>query len=219
MKQYLVLALAAIALAFAAPSAFATRVIFDPPGSPLPPPSGNAPPAGTDCTTGVPSNNFTPCLVSQLDTLYWVNFVDCTTRDLEPGWCLFMKNTSGQTLTKFTFEFTIPMGDTQGNVSYDGTNVLQCFSQPPGLATDDCAPGEIVNAGEMFKVSFFGPIEDGTNFSLITDFINNPGNAGVTVSSVPEPGTLGMFGLGLLVLGAGVGLRRRCQALRSGEAV
>jgi hypothetical protein len=69
----------------------------------------------------------------------------------------------------------------------------------------------------MFKVSFFGPIANNTNFYLITDFIENPGYAEVTVS-VPEPGTLGLFGLGLLALGVGVGLQRRRQTSRSNEA-
>jgi len=209
MKQYLVLALAAVALAIAAPSAFATRVIFDPP-------SGIGPPVGTDCTLASGTlNNFTPCNVSKLNTAYWVSFVDCETLTgigSPPGWCLFMDNTSGQTLTTFTFEFTVPTGG-----SYDNTNVLQCFSQPSDLATNDCVPGAVVNPGDMFKVSFFGPIANNTNFYLITDFIENPGYAEVTVS-VPEPGTLGLFGLGLLALGVGVGLQRRRQTSRSNEA-
>ena len=62
MKRYLVLALAALALALAAPSAFATRVIFDPP-------SPNAPlavvPTTTDCTQGTYPNTYTPCNISQ----------------------------------------------------------------------------------------------------------------------------------------------------------
>jgi hypothetical protein len=38
--------------------------------------------------------------------------------------------------------------------------------------------------------------------------VNSPGAANVTLS-VPEPGELGLFGLGLLMLGVGYGWRRR----------
>jgi len=201
MRRYLVLALAALVLAAAAPAAFATRVIFDPP-------SGVAPPTGTDCTlsSGV-LNDFTPCNVSQLNTPYDVAFVDCSTlTGLSPaasGWCLYMTNVTGVSLGKFTFQFTVPSGG-----SLDGSDMLKCGSQPPGFATDNCKDGATVTAGELLDMSFFASLPNNTNFYLITDFVNQPGPAIVTVS-VPEPGELGLFGLGLLVLGVGYGWQRR----------
>lgn len=210
MKRYLILMLTALALVIAAPAAFATKVIFDPP-------SGVAPPAGTDCTLsttvgGQTLTDYTPCNISQLNTPYDVAFVDCSTlTGLNPsadGWCLYMTNVTGGSLSKFTFQFTVPSADANGDVSLDGSDLLQCGSQPPGFATDNCQDGATVTAGQTLDVSFFALLPSNTNFYLITDFVNQPGPATVTVS-VPEPGALGMFGLGLLVLGIGYGWQRR----------
>lgn len=218
MKQYLALALAALALAIAAPGAFATRVIFDPPPAL---PAGPVSATTTDCTMdaqvgGVLLTNYTPCNVSQLDTAYTVKFVDCSTlTGLNPpftGWCLFMDNLTGRSLSKFTFQFTIPSGG-----SLDGSDVLTCGSQPEGFATNDCQDGTTVTAAQSLELSFFAPVANNTNFYLLTDFINPPDPATVIVS-VPEPGTLGLFGLGLLALGVGIGLQRRRQTSRSSEA-
>jgi hypothetical protein len=215
MKRYLVLALAAVALAIAAPSAFATKVIFDPP--PPSPPSGIAPPAGTDCTLSSGAfNDYTPCNVSKLDTPYSVSFVSCPTlTGLQPratgGWCLFMTNVTGRSLNTFNFQFTAPSGG-----SLDGSDLLTCSSQPPGFASDNCQDGATVTAGDFLDLSFFASLPNNTNFYLITDFVNQPNPATVTVS-VPEPGALGMFGLGLLVLGVGFGWQKRRQAQTSGS--
>ncbi|HUH29886.1 MAG TPA: hypothetical protein VLZ55_00720, partial [Rhodanobacter sp.] len=189
MKQYLALALAALALAIAAPSAFATRVIFDPtPTSPM------DPVPDTNCTLdaqvgGVIVTNYTPCKVSQRDTAYTVKFVDCSTlTGLNPpftGWCLFMDNLTGGSLSKFTFQFTVPSGG-----SLDGNDLLTCGSQPPGSATNDCQDGTTVTAAQSLELSFFASVANNTNFYLMTDFVNPPDPATVTVS-VPEPGTLG----------------------------
>jgi hypothetical protein len=208
MRRYLVTALAALALVIAAPSAFATRVIFDPPGS------SGAPPGGTDCTLSAGGlNDYTPCNVSKIDTPYDVAFVDCSTlTGLNPsasGWCLFMTNVTGKSLTTFNFQFTVPSGG-----SLDNSDLLQCSSQPPGFATDNCQDGATVTAGGLLDLSFFALLPNNTNFYLITDFKNQPGPATVTVS-VPEPGALGMFGLGLLVLGVGFGWQKRRQARTS----
>lgn len=204
MRRYLILTLATLALALAAPSAFATKVIFDPP-------SGVGPPAGSDCTlaSGV-LNNFTPCNVNQINTPYDVAFVNCSTLSgLVPaaqGWCLFMTNVTGTTLSTFHFQFAVPSGG-----SLDGTDQLVCGSQPLGFATDNCPDGVTVSADQLLDISFFATIPNNTNFYLITDFVNTPGTATVTVS-VPEPGQLGLFGLGLLALGLGYGWRKRQQA-------
>lgn len=209
MKRFLVLASMVLAAAIVAPSALATRVIFDPP-------SGVAPPAGTDCTLGSPPlDDYTPCNINKRNTPFAVQFVDCgTLTGLSPpasGWCLYMTNVTGGSLHTFTFDFTAPSGG-----SADGTDELTCGSQPPGFATDNCIDGMHVTAGQMLDLSFFAPLANNTNFYLITDFFNSPGIATVTVNA-PEPGELGLFGLGLLALGVAFGWKRRQAARRRRE--
>lgn len=208
MKRFLVLAFMVLVAAIVAPSALATRAIFDPPAS------GVAPPVGTDCTLGVaPLDDYTPCNINKLNTPYDVQFVGCSTlTGLSPqvatGWCLFMTNVTGRTLHTFTFDFTAPSGG-----SFDGTDELTCGSQPPGFATDNCEDGLLVTPGESLDLSFFAALPSNKNFYLITDFINSPGIATVTVEA-PEPGELGLFGLGLLALGVAFGWERRQTAQR-----
>lgn len=205
MKRFLVLAFMVLAAAVVAPSALATRVIFDPP-------SGVAPPTGTDCTLGTPPlDDYTPCNINKRNTPYAVQFVDCSTlTGLSPaasGWCLFMTNVTGGSLHTFTFDFTAPSGG-----SADGTDELTCSSQPLGFATDNCVDGLHVTGGESLDLSFFASLDNNKNFYLITDFFDSPGIATVTVNA-PEPGELGLFGLGLLALGVAFGWERR-QAAR-----
>jgi hypothetical protein len=69
-----------------------------------------------------------------------------------------------------------------------------------------------LTAGQLLDLSFFGAVKNNTNFYLMTDFVNQPDPALVTVS-VPEPGALGLFGLGLLGIGVGLGWRRRQPSL------
>lgn len=211
MRRYLVIALAVVALVIAAPSAFATRVIFDPPSSNV---LSQLTPT-TNCTLGSYPNNYTPCVVSQRNTPYTVEFVDCSTLSgLNPsatGWCLFLTNVTGGSLNTFTFQFTVPTPSS----SYDGSNQLLCGSQPPGYATNNCQDGATVTAGDSLDLTFFAPLANNNNFYLITDFEYQPDPATVTVSA-PEPGELGMFGLGLLALGLVYGWRKRRQA-RGGD--
>lgn len=202
MKRILVLAFAALVVTIVAPSAFATRVIFDPPPS-------IALTTGTDCTLGTPPlDNYTPCNISKLNTPYAVKFVDCSTlTGLSPsasGWCLYMTNVTGGPLHTFTFNITVPTGG-----SADHSNALTCGSHPLGFATDNCVDGLLVAPGDVLDLSFFASLPPNQNFYLITDFIDSPGSATLTVSApVPEPGELGLFGLGLLALGLAIGFRK-----------
>jgi hypothetical protein len=93
----------------------------------------------------------------------------------------------------------------------DGSDLLHCGSQPAGFATDNCEDGATVTTGQLLDLTFFASLPNNKNFYLITDFIDQPNPATVTVS-VPEPGELGLFGLGLLMLGLGYGWRRRQHA-------
>lgn len=204
MKRYLILVLAAFGLAIAAPSAFATRVIFDPPTT-LP---DTTPPG---CT------HDDPCSIGELNHTYQVGFLPCS--DIQgvlipsgSSYCLWMNNVTLHAATTFTFQFIVPDG---GSNSGDQ---LECSSIPSDLATDDC-PQSLPPVGELFTVSFFAnpPLPNRTDFYLFTDFVNSPGAANVTLS-VPEPGGLGLFGLGLLALGVGYGWQRRRQKSRQGNA-
>lgn len=204
MRHYLMMSLAALALVLTAPSAFAIRVIFDPPpmttSSIVIPPTANCNPAG----------QFTPCNMSLVNTTYSVGFVDCSqlTANNIPvpsgmTWCLWMNNVTQHSVSKFTFEFYVPS---------NGGDALQCSSQGFYVATDDC-PSSVPPDGSLMNVSFFTTpaIPNNTDFYLFTDFGVTPGTAKVTLS-VPEPGQLGLFGLGLLALGLGYGWRKRRYA-------
>lgn len=204
MKHCLAAILAALALVIAAPGAFATRVIFDPPTTPQPLATST-----TDCT------HSDPCNISVLDQAYHVEFLPCAqalgVSTTGYNWCLWMNNVTGQAAAHFTFSFFVPAGGA------DSGDQLTCGSIPDDLATNDC-PQTLPPVGELFTVSFFAqpPLSNRTDFYLFTDFVNSPGSAEVTLSNsafaVPEPGSLGVFGLGLLALVAGLGLKRHHRA-------
>lgn len=199
MRRYLVLTLAALVLVIAAPSAFATRVIFDPPTSP----SDTLPtPPPPQCT------HDDPCNIGLLNHTYQVNFISCdqilgTTDASGFTYCLWMNNVTGHSASKFTFQFIVPSGGSQSG------DELDCASIPTDFATDNC-PESLPDPGSLFTVSFFthSPLPNRTDFYLFTDFVNSPGAANVTISA-PEPAGLGLFGLGLLMLGIGYAWQRR----------
>src|SRR6185437_15097422 len=158
MKRYLVLALAAVALAIAAPSAFATKVIFDPPV----PDASLPPPSSPFCTHN------DPCSIGVLNHTYQLDFLPCgDVLGVNTGtntWCLWMNNVTGHSAATFTFQFIVPDG---GSVSGGD---LQCSSIPTSLATNDC-PSALPNPGELFTVSFFAnpALSNRTDFYLFTD--------------------------------------------------
>lgn len=200
MKHYLILTLAALVLAFAAPSAFATRVIFDPPAS--------------DTTSCQPQQSCNITDILALNAPTDVDFLPCS--QLPSGintqgstYCLWLNNVSGDAGHTFTFAFTVPKGGSP-------SSGLTCLSvvPPPTVMTNNC-PASSPAVGSDLTVSFFADpsLPNNTDFYLFTDFRNSPGMATVTVA-VPEPDALGLFGLGLLALGIGVAWRRR-EAFRN----
>ena len=104
MTRYLVLAAAALVLSMAAPAAFATRVVFDPPSS-----NDTLPP-----TTAPQCTHDDPCSIGLLDHTYQVNFIPCG--DVQGvdtsgfSFCLWMNNVTMHAASKFTFQFIVPEG-------------------------------------------------------------------------------------------------------------
>ncbi|MEO6798913.1 MAG: PEP-CTERM sorting domain-containing protein [Rhodanobacter sp.] len=220
MKRYLALTLAALALVLAAPSAFAVKVR----GVDATPP--------VDCTgNGVN----TACSIIDPNDTYIMNFVPATSGICEaakytPGvaagdlngftWCTVLVNFSQSALTSLDFTFTVPE---QG--MHDDYNTVTCDGIPAGLSASFCPPASLaapLTAGDSFNVSFsaFPGVPVGQAAYLFVDFTNTPGTTSLRFSplSVPEPGELGLFGLGLLGIGVGYGWRRRRQTSRGNEA-
>jgi hypothetical protein len=214
MKRYLLLALAALAFVIVAPSAMAVRVrVVDPVD-----PQAASFPSGFDCVAGSANNQNFPCLVAQPNQLYTVQFVGCSSlshaltaaerQGFENGWCLYLNNFSTLTYGSGTFTFTIPTGG-----SADGTSVLSCDGVPSTVLVLGCSSSPL-SAGDSLTLSFTADkgVASNSSFFLLTDFLSAPGNASVTVTAVPEPGALGLFGMGLLGVGLGYGWKKRRQA-------
>jgi hypothetical protein len=206
MKHYLALALAAFALILAAPSASAVRIrVVD------------APPV--DCTT-LPPN--TACTVIGTDSSYLMSFmpvagpdgVACRSAAAVPepaadisgfNWCIIFNNLSGSPLTNLNFTFTVP---TQG--INDDYSFVFCDGVPSSVSSTFCPQGP-VQPGDIITATFSANpgVPNRQDAYLFVDFEHNPGDA--TVTFVPEPGELGLFGLGLLAIGVGYGWEKRRQ--------
>lgn len=220
MKRYPALALAALVLVLAAPSAFAVRMrVVDAPPVPL-----AATNTGSGCTTN-PAG--TACAITDVSDTYAVNFVaasdaGCQAAALVPGvgaagitgfnFCVILRNeTQPQTpLTGFNFTFVVP---TAGNA--DDYGFVFCDGAPANVVASSFCPSGAVQAGDLITASFSASpgVPAGELAYLFVDFSNNPGTSSVTADvSVPEPGVLGLFGLGLLAVGAGYGWQKRRQS-------
>lgn len=224
MKHYLTLALAAFALVLVAPSASAVKVRYHDPAS--------VPPNGYNCDASDVVHSNQPCNIYTLGTPdYAVTFLPCNTQgipvppapaDFSAGYCLWMNNVtaplpSDPLPNTFTFTFTVPHGG-----SMDGIDALTCDSTgPTGFSATNNCPG-VASVGDTLAIKFRTDpaLSNGANFWLYTDFLQSPGIARVTASvSVPEPGELGLFGLGLLLVGVGYGWEMRRKSRRTHGAV
>ncbi|MEO9079955.1 MAG: PEP-CTERM sorting domain-containing protein, partial [Rhodanobacter sp.] len=156
-----------------------------------------------------------PCSIGVVNHTYQVGFLPCAdvlgVNTSGFTYCLWMNNVTLNAVSTFTFEFIVPSG---GSLS----SGLTCDTQglPLGTVTSIDCPSTMPAAGELFPVSFhINPaLANRTDFYLFTDFNNSPGVANVSVS-VPEPGELGLFGLGLLAIGVGYGWQKRRQNPRA----
>ena len=150
---------------------------------------------------------------------YVVSFVSCTNFPngiIPPGiptsgynYCLWMNNATGGNLA--TFNFTVPVP-----VEAAGQQ-LDCQTFANFTPTSNCS--QILPLSGNFTLSFFVPpsalVNPGNDFYLLTDFDTSPGPASVSVGAtvhVPEPGELGLFGLGLLGIGVGYGWKKQRQS-------
>ena len=225
MKRYPALALAAFILVLAAPSAFAVRmrVVDAPPG--LTPPTSSA----SDCTgNGVD----TPCAITDASDTYAMNFVAATNFGCQSAagvsgvgatgiagfnFCMILANeTSPQApLTGFSFTFVVPQED-----PLDFYNFVDCDGMPGNVLASSCPQGPL-HAGDVVTASFSAQpgVPVGQLAYLFVDFTNNPGTSSVTADiSVPEPGVLGLFGVGLLAIGVGYSWRKGRQGRGNPDA-
>ncbi len=216
MKYYLALALAAFALMLVAPGASAVRIrVVD------------APPV--DCTA-LPAN--TTCTVTEIggDSSYLMSFmpvegpngVACRSAEAVPepaadisgfNWCIIFNNLSGGPLTGLNFTFTVPTPGVNDDYSF-----VFCDGVPSSVSSTLCPSGP-VEAGDIITATFSADpgVPNRQDAYLFVDFENNPGDVSATFAStsVPEPGELGLFGLGLLAIGVGYGLEKRRQSRRA----
>lgn len=205
MRRLTILSLSGIALLLgASSSAFAARAtVSDPigPGTPIP-------------GFGVPVT---------------AGFQDCSNFDWTGDGCMGFTNDTGSDIYRLTFTFTV-------NGQLDG-QTLTCATEGDVLTGNTCGEGITLSAGQQVTFSFFGgnPIPGGpppvpaitwaagshANFpggTLYLSFSDTgaespedlPDITAMAVA-VPEPGALGVFGLGLALIGLGFGLRRRLQ--------
>ena len=212
MKLYLVLALAALALFVVAPSASAVRVrVVD------------APPV--DCRT-LPAS--TACAITDVSATYEMTFMPvsdagCKSAAAEPpgadigdfNWCIVFTNLSRAPLTDLHFSFIVPA---QGSTDY---SFVQCDGFPTSVTNSFCPPPPL-HAGDSISMSFAADpgVPNGQAAYLFVDFENSPGTVTATFApvSVPEPGALALFGLGLLAIGVGYGWDKRRQNRRLNNA-
>ena len=182
------------------------------------------------CKTVSPyPNGNDPCLISETGVENSVQFQTCSNMpsSVDPtGYrdCLWMYNATPANLTTFDFNVPLPVGfaagDTLTCVTIDPTN----HSDPTLTPTAGC--NQTFGADDTsFNMSFIASpfVKPDAGFFLFMDFdgLAAPDSAGVVVGanvSVPEPGELGLFGLGLLGIGMGYGWKKRRSSRQTNYA-
>lgn len=155
-----------------------------------------------------------------------VGWEDCATDDV----CAAFINVSGSTITSLVFQFTatdVLAGqtltcDAEGVFSFNDCDSLPVlvsgqtytFRFWGGSIASDVIPPAIAATPDGVGTYAFAP-NSGPGFQVDMDqtgltALNAPMTT-MTPFAVPEPGVLGVFGLGLLLLGLGIGARRRWQ--------
>lgn len=209
MRRVFLMILAALAASVCtAPAAFAKKavVIFDPPPD-------------LTCASNA------PCSIQNLGATYINNWVSCGTipnlsSDLA-GFedCLWYENDSHSSANLFRFGMTMTAPGVEPDAQPDDETQLECGVSPSGIAVWSC-PDVLPGVGGLLTTTFrtTSALESGTGFVLaINNFDGVPSTPSV-VASVPEPGVLGLFGLGLIGIAGAYGWnrrRRRCAADRS----
>lgn len=188
MKRSTILSLSAFAFLLGiSSSAFATRVIIsDPPET-------------------------TP--IFGLGEAIPVTWDDCATDDV----CAGFVNFSGNTISSLIFQFT-------ATDVLDG-QTLDCDAE--GIFSfNSCGSLPTLQSGQTYTFRFWGgsipsgitpdfvggtesPNGPGFQVDMTSDGLSTGNAPDMTMTPVPEPGELGVFGLGLALIGLGIGVRRR----------
>lgn len=197
MKVTGIILTAALVLSFAAASAFASdiRIIFDP---------------GPGPTPATITNIFSTDIGMPLS----VAWQSCSNLGIPSSLsgetaCLALNNVTGQSISELTIDFTVPL--TSPLVG----QTVTCANTDGFLTSNNCPTGALT-AGEPVSITFSG----GNAVPNNTDMFFGADAAGltdpsqfppVTITAAPEPSTLMLLPIGLLILGFGYGWKRRAS--------
>jgi hypothetical protein len=206
------LVLAGLMLLAAAPDASAKAFkggVIDPPAACIPASICIIPPpAGEPSDVG----SFIDCAVignTKLDGMTGFNY------------CLWLTNNTGVGISKFNFSIPFDRG------IVTGSDTLSCLPITDSSVTVSPVHCTIDMTNRLFDLSFTSdiPVASGTGtiilaMSLGDDAYTTENGFGPIAAtfSVPEPGELGLFGLGLLAIGVGYGCAKRRQSRRTCSA-
>lgn len=177
-------------------------------------------------TVSDPSGSGTP--IFGFGEAVTVGFQSCSDFDWTGQGCVAFTNDIGNDIYRMTFSFAV-------NASLVG-ETLTCVTVGDVLTSNDCGEGGIpmTTVGQHVTFSFFGgnpipaggpppapafrtdtPSPGGTLYLSLSEINGSPTPEDLpditAMAVVPEPAELGVFGIGLLLIGLGLGLRRRWQ--------
>lgn len=197
MKQARLLLIAVLALSFAASSAFATdiRIIFDP----------SPPDPGATFTNIYPSDIGSPLPIAWQSCSNQGIPASLSSPPFNAVACLAMNNVSGQSISQLTIDFTVS--------SLLNGQTVDCVNADSFLTVNNCPTGTLTT-GQNVSITFSGgtPVPNNTDmfFGAEAAGLTDPSQfPPVSVTAAPEPSTLTLLPIGLLILGLGYGWRRR----------